>query len=179
MKNIDKNILIRAQKGDLSAFEHILSFYEKAIYNYCLRITKNSANAKDATQETFIKVYTHSKNINPEKNIKTWIFTIATNTVYDLLRSKKRKNEVNLDENVETIDNLHSYYKEEGIESDIEKALSQINPEYRKVLLLFYQQGFGYQEIADILEIPINTVKTHISRGKEQLKEFLQEYGKN
>jgi RNA polymerase sigma factor (sigma-70 family) len=114
MKNIDKNILIRAQKGDLSAFEHILSFYEKAIYNYCLRITKNSANAKDATQETFIKVYTHSKNINPEKNIKTWIFTIATNTVYDLLRSKKRKNEVNLDENVETIDNLHSYYKEEG-----------------------------------------------------------------
>lgn len=179
MENIDKNILIRAKAGDINAFENILSFYEKAIYNYCLRILKNSQNAKDAAQDTFIKVYTHRQTIDPEKNIKTWIFTIATNTIYDFLRSKKRKNEISLDEENETISSFKAYYPSEGLVSDVDKALEQINPEYKKALLLFYQQGFEYKEIAEILEMPINTVKTHISRGKEQLKEILQEYGKN
>jgi RNA polymerase sigma-70 factor (ECF subfamily) len=179
METIDKDILIRARAGDLDAFEYILSFYEKAIYNYCLRIMKNSQNAKDIIQETFIKVYTHRKEINPEKNIKTWIFTIATNTAYDFLRGKKRKNEISLDESFETISSVEAYYPKEGLASDVEVALMRINPEYKKVLLLFYQQGFKYEEIADILGMPVNTVKTHISRGKEQLKDILKEYGKN
>jgi RNA polymerase sigma-70 factor (ECF subfamily) len=141
---------------------------------------KNSHNAKDVTQDTFIKVYMHRKLIDPEKNIKTWIFTIATNTAYDFLRAKKRKGEVSLDEEnkkfSETILSLETYYGEEGLVSDVDRALEQINPEYKKVLLLFYQQGFKYEEIAEILEIPINTVKTHIKRGKEQLKEKLKNY---
>jgi len=176
METIDKNILIRARAGDLDAFEYILSFYEKMIYNYCLRILKNSQNAKDVTQETFIKIYTHRKLIDPEKNIKTWIFTIATNTVYDFLRGKKRKNEVSLDEENETISSFEAYYPQEGLVSDVDKALDQINQQYKQALLLFYQQGFEYKEIADILKVPINTVKTHISRGKEQLKEKLKNY---
>ncbi len=179
IKNIEKDILIRAQTGDLDVFEYILSFYEKAIYNYCLHILKNTQNAKDVTQETFIKVYIHRKEIDPEKNIKTWIFTIATNTTYDFLRGKKRKNEISLDEENETISSTETYYPQECLVSDVDKALSQINPEYKRALLLFYQQGFDYKEIAEILEMPLNTVKTHISRGKEQLKEILQEYGKN
>jgi len=176
---MDKNILIRAKAGDLEAFEYILSFYEKAIYNYCLRIIKNSQNAKDITQETFIKVYTHRTGIDPEKNIKTWIFTIATNTAYDFIRSKKRKRETSLDEENETISSFAAYYPQEGLVSDVDKALEQIKPEYKKVLVLFYQQGFAYKEISEILEMPINTVKTYIARGKEQLKEVLKEYGKN
>jgi RNA polymerase sigma-70 factor (ECF subfamily) len=175
-ENIDKNILVRAKAGDLDAFEYILSFYEKAIYSYCLRILKNPHNAADVTQETFIKVYTHRKTIDPEKNIKTWIFTIATNTAYDFLRSKKRKQEISLDEADETISRIEAYYSEEGVVSDVDEALERINPEYKKALLLFYQQGFAYQEIADILEVPINTIKTHISRGKEQLKNELKNY---
>ena len=177
--SLEKDILIRAREGDLFAFEQILFFYEKAIYNYCLRVLKNSQNTKDVVQDTFIKVYNHRKEINPEKNIKTWIFTIATNTAYDFLRGKKRKNETSLDDEIETISSLKAYYIEEGLVSDVDQALLQINPEYRKVLLLFYQQGFAYQEIADILAMPINTVKTHILRGKEQLKEKLENYGKN
>ena len=175
-ENIDKNILIRAKTGDLEAFEYILSFYEKQIYNYCLRILKNPNNAKDVSQETFIKVYTHRKSIDPEKNIKTWIFTIATNTAYDFLRGKKRKNEISLDEDNETILSFEAYYPQEGLVSDVDKALGQINQEYKKALLLFYQQGFQYQEIAEILAIPVNTVKTHIKRGKEQLEDLLKDY---
>ena len=181
LETIDKNILIRAKAGDLEAFEYILSFFEKSIYNYCLRILKDASAAKDVTQETFIKVYTHRKLIDPEKNIKTWIFTIATNATYDFLRSKKRKGEVSLDDANETFSETilasRAYYPEEGLVSDVDRALEVINPEYRKALLLFYQQGFHYQEIAEILNLPVNTVKTHISRGKEQLKDKLKGYG--
>lgn len=177
MESLNKDILALAKNGDVNAFEQILSFYEKAVFNYCLRITKNRVEAEDVTQETFIKIYTHRKSIDPEKNIKTWIFTIATNTAYDFLRKKKRKNETSLED--ETIYNLKTYYPKESVQSDVEKALEKINPEYKKALVLFYQQGFKYEEIAEILSIPANTVKTHISRGKEELKELLKEYGKN
>ena len=98
-------------------------------------------------------------------------------TSYDFLRGKKRKQEISLDVDNETIYGLKTYYVKEGLVSDVDKALEQINPEYKKVILLFYQQGFEYKEIAEILEMPINTVKTHISRGKEQLKEQLKNYG--
>ncbi len=178
LEPISKEILIQAKRGSVEAFEYILSYYEKSIYNYCLRILRNVDDAKDVTQQTFIKIYNNHKKIDPDKNIKTWVFTIATNTAYDSIRSKKSKNEVSLEDSFETIDTGQSYYIEEGIVSDVEKALESINPDYRKVLLLFYQQGFGYQEIADIMNIPLNTIKTYISRGKEQVKEYLQDYGK-
>ena len=178
MDSIDKEILIRARAGDADAFEQILSFYEKAIYNYVFRIMKDPQTAKEITQDTFVKVYTHRKTIDPEKSIKTWIFTIATNTAYDFIRAKKRKNEISFDEDNETISSFEAYYPKEGLVSDVDKALDQIKPEYKKVLLLFYQQGFEYKEIAEILEIPINTVKTYIKRGKEELKDKLEDYSK-
>jgi len=179
MLDIDKEILMKVKDGDLEAFEFLLSFYEKAIFNYCLHVMKNMEDAKDITQDTFIKVYKNRKLIDEDKNIKTWIFTIATNTAYDSIRKKKRKNEITLNEEDETISSIEAYYGEEGVFSDVEKALSKINTEYRKVLVLFYREGFSYQDIADMLLVPINTVKTHLSRGKEQLKEFLKDYGKN
>ncbi len=182
-KEIDKDILLKAKAGDLYAFEVILYFFEKNIFNYVLRIVKKTEDAQDVTQDTFIKVYKHRESIDIEKNIKTWIFTIATNTAYDFLRSKKRKNETSLDQireqGIETTNDLKSYYKDEGIEYDIEKALEKINVVYKNALVLFFQQGFEYKEISVILDIPINTVKTHIMRGKEQLKEQLKSYGKN
>jgi len=181
VENIDKKILFQAKNGDLFAFEYILTFYEKAIFNYCLRVAKNLQDTEDIVQETFIKVYTHRESIDPEKNIKTWIFTIATNTMYDYFRRKKRKNEISLDGENETIFDFKTYYsqEQEGLSSDIDNALNKTNIEYKKALVLFYQQGFSYKEMSEILSIPINTVKTHINRGREQLKEILKEYGKN
>jgi RNA polymerase sigma-70 factor (ECF subfamily) len=173
---MDKNTIILAKNGDISAFEEIVSFYEKMIFNYLWRVVKNKEDAKDITQNTFVKVFTHRKSIDVEKNLKTWIFTIATNTAYDFMRWKQRKNETSLEDNLETIEGLESYNVGEGIVSDVERALEEIDVNYKKTLLLFYQQGFEYKEIADILGIPINTVKTHISRGKEQLKEKLKNY---
>jgi RNA polymerase sigma-70 factor (ECF subfamily) len=138
---------------------------------------KDTTHAQDITQDTFIKVYLHHKKIDPEKNIKSWIFTIATNTAYDFLRSHKGRKSINLEDDDETIQALATYSYTEGLETDVRNALNAIKPEYSNVLTLYYKQGFDYQEIADMLSSPINTIKTHIRRGKEQLHELLKNYG--
>jgi RNA polymerase sigma-70 factor (ECF subfamily) len=179
METIDKDIVIRLKHGDMEAFESLVSFYEKAVYNYCLRLIGEASHAKDITQDTFIKIYTHHKKIDTEKNIKSWIFTIATNTAYDFLRSHKGRKSINLEEDNETFHVLATYTNTEGLITDVNKALDAIKLEYKNPIVLYYKQGFDYKEIAEILSLPINTVKTHISRGKEQLKKLLKNYGEN
>lgn len=177
---MDRNTLISLKNGDTYAFEQFLSIYEKMIFNYCLRLSKDRDVATDITQDTFIKVFTNRKKIDINKNIKTWLFTVATNSVYDYFRSKKRRKVVNLEEVDESVpvlvDQSETNYNKNIIISDIDKGLNNINIEYKKALILYYHQGFDYKEIAEILSIPINTVKTHISRGRAELKEQLDSY---
>lgn len=179
MEPTPNHILLAFKEGNTSAFEYILSTYEKPIYNYCLRIVRDTTHAKDITQDTFIKVYTNRIKCDPEKNIKSWIFTIATNTAYDFLRSPKGRKSINLEEEDETFYAHSTYSSVEGLVTDVHEALDTIKLDYRKPIILYYKEGFSYQEIADILSLPINTIKTHISRGKEQLKHILKNYGTN
>jgi RNA polymerase sigma-70 factor (ECF subfamily) len=177
---MDRNTLISLKNGDTYAFEKFLSIYEKMIFNYCFRISKDKDVATDVTQDTFIKVFTNRKKINIEKNIKTWLFTIATNAMYDHFRSKKRHKEIKMEDVDESapefVDENETDYNKNIIISDIDKGLNNINIEYKKALILFYHQGFDYKEISEILSMPINTVKTHISRGRAELKKQLSSY---
>jgi RNA polymerase sigma-70 factor (ECF subfamily) len=171
-----KETVLRFKQGDVDAFEEILLMYEKVIYNYCLRIVHDTTHAKDILQDTFIKVYTHHKKIDETKNIKSWIFTIATNTAYDFLKSNKGRKSINLEEEDETFHALTSYTNREGVTTDVNEALKKLKSDYKNPILLYYKEGFDYKEIADILSLPINTIKTHISRGKSQLKQLLKDY---
>lgn len=179
MEPIPRHILTELKEGSVSAFEYILSTYEKAIYNYILRIVRDTTHAKDITQDTFIKIYTNRIKCDPDKNIKSWIFTIATNTAYDFLRSPKGRKSINLEEEDETFYAHSTYTTIEGLVTDVNVALDTIKLDYKKPIILYYKEGFSYQEIADILSLPINTIKTHIARGKEQLKNILKNYGTN
>ena len=179
MEPIPQDTLIEFKNGSVSAFEYILSAYERPIYNYILRIVRDTTPAKDITQDTFIKVYTNHTKVDTDKNIKSWIFTIATNTAYDFLRSPKGRKSINLEEDDETFYSRSTYSSIEGLVTDVGNALDAIKPDYRKPIILYYKEGFSYLEISEILSIPINTVKTHISRGKEQLKHLLKDYGTN
>lgn len=179
MEPVNKDIVIKFKHGDVGAFEYLVSLYEKAIYNYVLRIVRDPPHAKDITQDTFIKIYTHHKKVDTDKNIKSWIFTIATNTAYDFLRSKKGRKSINLEESSETFHALATYTIIEGLVTDVNDALDIIQPEYKNPIILYYKEGFDYKEIAEILSLPINTIKTHIRRGKEQLKKLLKDYGEN
>lgn len=173
--NEEKYLLNLAKSGDIEAFEKILFLYEKPIYNYIYRLTGQKQDAEDLTQKTFIKLYKSLKTINLDKNFKSWLYKIATNTVYDWFRKKKREAELLIsdqEEYFETLEQEDAYYNLET-NRELETALNELKPIYKSVLLLFYKESLPYQEIAQALNLPLNTVKTYLYRAKQALKKEL------
>lgn len=173
----DKETLEKIKLGDLKAFEEVFSFYEKAIYGYIFSMVGHKENAEDLAQEVFLKLYKNAAKIDAENNFKNWLYKIATNTVYDWLRKKRRGAEMFIiddeENSFETIDDSSPYISIEDTK-DLEAALNKIKPNYRQALLLFYYEGMTYEEIADILAVPLNTAKTHLRRAKEALKNIYE-----
>jgi len=172
----EQELIRAAQKGDLEAFEKILFQYERAIFNYIYRLVGQRQDAEDLTQETFIKFYRTLKNIDSQKPAKSWIYKIATNTVYDHLRKKQRRPELliidNPENNTETFLESPAYYTEQNKRDwrNLEGLLQKIKPLYRTVLFLFYYNDLPHPEIAKILSMPLNTVKTNLRRARLSLK---------
>lgn len=168
--------------GDQHAFEEILFNYEKPIFNHLIRLVGSRDEAADLLQETFIRLYTKRAQIDTEGNLKNWLYKVATNIAYDHFRKKKRENLVSIDDEAlsETIETKLSYtnLEQEIATIDLESALQKIRIHYKGILLLYYREGFSYEEIGKILEIPINTVKTHLRRARQELNKLLKEsYG--
>lgn len=177
MQNIsDQELVSLAKKGDIKAFEQLVFRYEKPIFGYVKRFLTHKESAEDVTQEIFIKIFRSLNTFNSEYKFKTWIYTIATNTVYDWLRKAKKSKELFIiddpDINFETISEDAPYNKLEDKEL-IDNALKNIKPVYQSVIVLFYRDGLLYEEIAEVLKVPINTVKTYMSRAKKALGEEL------
>ncbi len=165
---------------DHQTFEDILDRYEQSIFSYVRRLVGNQEDAKDLTQDIFLKVYRKGHTIDPDKNFKSWLFTVATNTVYDWFR-RQRHEPINVDdleeitELAETnpIEPTYKYAEGRELAEHVDWALTQLKPVSRTVILLYYREELSYEEIATALEIPINTVKTHLHRSKQKLKELL------
>jgi RNA polymerase sigma-70 factor (ECF subfamily) len=173
---IDKQIILLAQEGDAGAFESLLSHYEKAIYNYVFKTIPQKQEAEDITQEVFFKVYKNLQKIDINGNFTAWLYKVATNTTFDHLRRKKRKPELLIiddeDAHFETVDDTPAYLGLEQLQDSeqLGKAMSNLRPEYKSILLLYYYQDYSYQEIAEIMDLPINTVKTYLHRARQNLK---------
>lgn len=172
-----RKVLQAARTGDLAAFETILSHYEKTIFNYLLRLVRSEADAADLAQETFIKFYKNLSRLDPDRSIKSWLFAIATNTARDWFRKRVKRPELFIIDDpehpFETIAQEPSYYKIEATE-DLKRALTRLKPVYQSVLLLAYKEELSYEEIAAALNIPLNTVKTHLYRAKLALRKTLE-----
>ena len=166
-------LVVAAKQGSLPAFEQLLLWYEKPIYAFMFRFVRRREDAEDLTQEIFIKVLKSLHAYNIEKPFSPWLYTIATRTAYDWLRKKQRHPELFIidDEQhpFETIDETESYTLI-GDRIDLEALLGKVKPMHRMVLLLYYQKQFSYEQIAEILAVPINTVKTHLYRAKRELR---------
>ena len=177
MTDQELEMLEKMKKGDKKSFEEMVFRYERAIFSHCLSMVKNREIAEDITQDVFIKVYLNINKIDLEKSFKSWLYKIATNTVYDYFRKKSTKEEFLLidDENspIETIDPKDTYLDIES-KNDLEKALNKLKPIHKTILMMYYFEGFSYEEIAGIISAPINTIKTHLFRAKKELKEKIQ-----
>jgi RNA polymerase sigma-70 factor, ECF subfamily len=180
LAKIHPEIIGEAQKGDVFAFEKILSHYERPIFAYVYRLLGHREDSEDVTQQTFIKLYRSLGRVDPFGDFNSWIYKIATNSAYDWLRKRGRTHELYILE--EAMANGWEPPASVDLNRDLEKienaevlssAMGRIKPAYRSVIMLHYFQDFSYQEISHILTVPVNTVRTHLYRAKHALKEIL------
>lgn len=171
-------------KGDTNAFEQFVTEYEKNVYNIALRMTGNSEDAADMTQEAFIKAFNSLQSFRGDSKFSVWLYRIATNVCLDFLRSRNRKPTVSLsvednegdDVELDIADESQSpeVLLERGITRDsVRRGLDSLTPEYRQILLLREIQGLSYEEIAQSLDLEVGTVKSRIFRARKKLCAFL------
>ncbi len=179
-------LLIKATEGDMGAFEQLILGYEKFVYAIAYRMLPNSEDAKDISQEVLIKIY---KNLHEFSNItyfKSWVARITTNTCIDELRKRRRKEAVSLDETKDGEEGLkiiqipskESTPEESAIESEKQKelvsAIHKLSHDYKTLIVLRDIQGMSYNEIAEVTNSNLGTVKSRLSRARRRLKQLYE-----
>ena len=162
----------KAKKGDKESFEKLLVLHKNQLYRTAFLYVRNREDALDVVQETAFKSYLGIATLKEEKYFLTWITKILIRCAYDSI--KKRKREVTL-EKVTPILSISEKNSDEVM--DLAHALNELKQQYRDVIVLFHYQDLSIKEVANILELPENTVKTYLQRGRKQLKIILEGAG--
>jgi RNA polymerase sigma-70 factor (ECF subfamily) len=168
-------------KGDQDAFEEIVTLFQHRLYHVCYRMLSNRQEAEDIAQEAFVRAYINIHTFDQKRKFSTWLFRIATNLCIDRIR--KKKPDFHLDAEVPGTEGLNMYSQiaasgelpEEQVErmetqERIQYEIGRLPDKYRSVIILRYIEELPLQEIGDILELPLGTVKTRVHRGREALR---------
>lgn len=166
----DAELLARVLDGDHEAFDQIMRSHEDRVFAVCLRILGNREHALDATQETFLTVFRKAGQFKGNAALGTWIYRIAVNTCYDQLRKQKRRRTDPMPDHVDP----HDRSAEDALEAaslrpEIQRALDAIPEDFRVAVVLSDIEGLGLVDIAEILRIPVGTVKSRVFRGRRLL----------
>jgi len=185
------DLLQKAAGGDIAAFETLIVQYEKLIYNIAWRIMGNAEDAKDIAQEAILKIYRNLATCKSIDLFKAWAAKITHNTCLDELRRRKGKQaesyDAMLEEGREAFDadirrgdlrspddgDPESALMRKEMQGIIGDGLNQLSDEHRALLVLRDVQGLSYEEIAEITNLPLGTIKSRISRGRSNLKRIL------
>jgi len=177
MKTVTDEELIKAiQEGDVLAYEELVKRYQHGLYAFVMRIVHKEAVASDIVQNTLVKVYEIIDRIDVRKKFSTFVFEIAKNSAISELR--RQKHDVPLEEIVDVAEEesfVEELYRLD-LHDQVRKSIESLIPKYRTVVTLYYFRDLSYEEIGNKLNIPINTVRTHLKRAKAQLKKLLQSY---
>jgi len=179
----DLPLIARFKDGDSTAFEELVLKSQDRIYNLCRNMLGNTHDAEDAAQDTFIKAYQKLKDFNPKASLYTWLYRIAVNTCLDYKKRpffesffKKSKGEEFVDELSSDWPSPEKLYESKQIGLALHNSIRKLPSKLRTAIVLKEIEGLSYEEIADILEVSIGTVKSRISRAREELKRLMKNY---
>lgn len=178
----EKNLVEQAKQGNIQAFETLILTYEKMVYNIAFRMLQHSEDARDISQEVFLKAYRSLANFDGKSKFSTWLYRIAVNTCIDEIRKQKGRLTYSLEEELESTEG--SYQKQFAdagqtpedsllhleMQKEVVDALNTLSEEHRTVVVLRDIQGFSYEEIAKMTNTTLGTVKSRIARARSQLK---------
>lgn len=175
----------RCQRGDLSAFDQLMVLYEKKVYSLCFRMSGNADDAADLAQEIFLKVFRALPSFKGQSSFSTWLFRIATNTCLDQKRRLAGKPQVSsLDKPLATEEgeleitlpgnepDPQDLAVQSELQQEIQQLLGKLPKDMRIALVLRDLEGYSYEEIAELLNISLGTVKSRINRARSRLRDF-------
>jgi RNA polymerase sigma-70 factor (ECF subfamily) len=185
LDQLEKRLTKLALKGDQQAFVEIVDLYKDKIYHLGYRMLNNRHEAEDIVQETFLRVFKSLDRYDPNQKFSTWIYRIATNLCIDRLR--KRKPIYSLDADMNDQEGLDGYSlipsddrtpESELMISETKQivydAIDSLPAKYKSVMILRYLEDMSLQEISDVLEMPVTTIKTRVHRGRDFLRKKLE-----
>ncbi|MDF2927725.1 MAG: DNA-directed polymerase subunit sigma [Paenibacillaceae bacterium] len=168
-----------AQAGDREALLTLLREIESHVYKTAYYILGNEQDAMDASQDALIRIYTKINSYEEKALFKTWVQRIVTNICIDKFRRNKPTVSIDEHEMVFSSDNnVETAVMSKYVAKDIQDAIERLPEHHRAVVVLRYLNDFSYNEIADALDLPINTVKSYLFRARHQLQGMLQDYQK-
>lgn len=186
MKKEDAVLVQRAKSGDGKAYDELILLYKDAVHGIIYRMVRNQQEAEDLTQEAFIKAYNSINSFNEEYAFSTWLFKIATNNCIDFFRKRKLKTQ-SMDQSIRYKDDeIKQEYADPERTADkeilasektklIRQAIEQLPEKYRTAIILRHTEEKSYEEIAELLDLPLGTVKARIFRAREMLKKSLKD----
>jgi RNA polymerase sigma-70 factor (ECF subfamily) len=181
----DQDVVLRARSGQEAAYRELIRRYERPVFALLFRMVRDRELAEDLAQETFVKALNAIDSYRPEFKFSSWIFKIANNAAIDHLR-RRELDTLSLDgsPHAETPEAMQATALQIGARQEspldtvearelgmaIEAAIGSLRPEYRSCILLRHVEGRAYEEIAEILNLPLGTVKTYIHRARNELR---------
>lgn len=181
----DPELVARAAGGSEAAYRELLGRYQRPVFSLAYRMLRDREQAEDVAQEAFVRVFNHIDRYDPRYKFSSWIFKITNNLAIDALR-KRQPATVSLDgsPHATTEEGVRASRidlaspdasPEEELEArelgtEIEAAIGALRPDYRTAIVLRHVEGRAYEEIAEIMEVPLGTVKTYIHRARAELR---------
>lgn len=168
----DENLVMLSQSGDNEAFAQLVRKYTPDAYRTAFMVLRDRNEVEDVVQESFLTCYRKINSFRMESSFKTWLYRIVVNRCYDRLRKRNRENEalnkmsLSLDNSCEDINGLESRL-------DLREVILGLRPEHRLVLTLYYGMDFGVQKVADILGVPVGTVKSRLNSARNMIRRSL------
>jgi len=168
----DACLIERFAKGDAAAFDHLFLKYQDYVYNICLGVVGNPEDARDCTQETFLKVYKNAKEFRGQSALSTWIYRIAVNQCLGSLRKKPKAPVASLDdENCKELPDSapppSASAERKAEEQEIREIMEALTPDYKAVLVLRYYQELSYEEMMQVLGWNLAVVKVKLHRARQ------------
>ena len=168
----DADLIGRVRKGDVEAFNLLISRWEKRVYNYLLRLTASPDDSLDLSQEVFLKAYQNIRKLDDPARFTGWLFRIAHNEAYSLLRrNRPDRDELGPEEAPPSKGSGYMLPIETSLA--VENALARLTADQREAVTLKVYQGFKFEEIAEVLDCPVSTVKSRVYTALDLLKEIL------